>query len=286
MTDEYENPSPIDLTGDAAVYFKIPQDIFWTNDANDHLLAVFSYCSVKRGLDNTITFSINKIVEWMNRLPNRNKYGINQKIMDCLKFLEYQGYLQIMNPLDHSSINEIKFFPEKVNKECHGKYFMTLYWDEINKILQYPEQKYKKSYIRYETVLLVFVYLKWNTFKRPNKLMIQHMTGNEEKDVLNRQKESPEAFDAYLYQIADDIGISAKSVSAAVKILSELNLLYTEKLPRIKFDDKWRTDHTLFAFTYKREKSKLIATGERYYKSEIQLKKDKMTQYRKKRKAS
>jgi len=74
VKDEYEYENTTELSGDAAFYFMIPSvllnRVLYKNDENAYLLPVFSYFSIKRGLDNTITFNINQIVNWMNRIPN------------------------------------------------------------------------------------------------------------------------------------------------------------------------------------------------------------------------
>ena len=290
MAEVYEYHSSTELEGDAAVYFMVPEclyeAIFWDNDVNDHLLSVFAYFSVKRGLDNTVTFSVNQIVNWLNRQPNRNKVGINNKVLECIKFLHEKGYLSITNPVKNASINEIAFNVDKVREECNGHSFIILYLDEIKKILGYQKTSDEKTHIGNEIVLLVFLYLKYGTFKRPNKLMLQEMTNNVEKAVEERRKNSPEAFDDYYYKIAENLGLSSRAVSAATKILHDLGLVYFEELPRYKHGDKWRTDHTIFAFMYKRERGKLLASGRAYYEREVENKKLKLAHYRRRAKTT
>lgn len=285
MSTQYEYSITTDLNGDEAVYIMIPSDIFWTNEANWHLISVFSYFAVKRGLDNTVNFSVNGIVRWLCRQENRNKSGINSKVIECLKYLELNGYLSIANPLDNASINEAVFNVEKVRKECDGKSFVILYLDEIRKIMNYQKSKREEYHFGSEVVLTLFVYLKLCTFKRPNKLRVEEVGGGGQKDIDHRKRESPEAFDAYYYQIAEDLGLSSRTVSGAAKVLSDLGLVYYEELPRYKHKDEWRTDHTIFCFMYKREKGKLLASGKSYYETEIENKKKKLALYRKKKSA-
>ena len=285
MEAEYEYPSPTELEGDATIYFMVPQSlaetILWSDNVNRHLLPVFAYFSVKRGLDNTVTFSVNQIVNWLNRQPNRNKTGINNKVLECIRFLHAKGYLTLTSPVKNAAINEITFNADKVREECNGHSFIILYLDEIKKILGYQKPGKDNYHLGNEIVLLVFLYLKYGTFKRPNKLMLQEMSNNVEKDLERRRKNSPEAFDEYYYKIAEKLGLSSRAVSAATKILHELGLVYFEELPHYKHGDEWRTDHTIFAFMYKRERGKLIASGRAYYEREIENKKLKLARYRK-----
>ena len=99
---------------------------------------------------------------------------------------------------------------------------------------------------------------------------------NHEYDIESRRKRCPEVYDCYYFEIANDLGISARTVSKAVSTLNELGLIYSEALPRIKYEDKWRTDHTLFCNTYKREKDCLLDSGKDYYMREIKYKKQKL----------
>lgn len=287
MSVEYEYPSPTELEGDAAIYFMVPEKIFeavFDETVNKHLLSVFAYFSVKRGLDNSVTFSVNQIVNWLNRQPNRNKTGINKKIFECVKYLCTHDYVSFQKPLTNTSVNEIVFNLNKVRKECDGHSFIILYLDEIRKILDYEKHKNSSLHLGSETLLTIFLYLKYGTFKRPNKLMPQEMTNNVKRDIEDRRRDSPEAFDDYYYRIAENLGLSSRTVSAATKILNELGLVYFEELPRYKCGDEWRTDHTIFAFMYKRERGKLLASGKSYYETEVENKKYKISKYRKRRK--
>ena len=87
---------------------------------------------------------------------------------------------------------------------------------------------------------------------------------------------SPDAYDCYYYEIAEKLGLTARTVSKAVDVLNELGLIYSEPLPRIKYENKWRTDHTIFCNTYKREGNYLLISGSEYYMTEIENKKRKL----------
>ena len=66
-------------------------------------------------------------------------------------------------------------------------------------------------------------------------------------------------------------------MSKAVAVLNELDLIYSESLPRIKYENKWRTDHTIFCNAYKREGNYLLISGKEYYQLEVENKKRKLS---------
>ena len=99
-------------------------------------------------------------------------------------------------------------------------------------------------------------------------------------DIEQRRLRSPDAYDCYYKEIAKDLGITDRAVSKATEVLKELGLIYAEALPRIHLDGQWITDHTIFCNMYKREGSKLLATGEDYYLGEAENKKKKLKQLR------
>jgi DNA-binding transcriptional ArsR family regulator len=83
-------------------------------------------------------------------------------------------------------------------------------------------------------------------------------------DINIRRLKNPEAYDCYYFEIAEELGLSARTVSKAVSALNEIGLVYSEPLPRIKYENKWRTDHTIFCNAYKREGNYLLANGNEY----------------------
>ena len=99
-------------------------------------------------------------------------------------------------------------------------------------------------------------------------------------DIEQRRLRCPEAYDCFYYEIANDLNLSPRTISKAVAALNELNLIYSEALPRIKYNDgdtiKWRTDHTIFCNVDKREGNQLLSQGEKYYLFEINNKKKKL----------
>jgi DNA-binding ferritin-like protein (Dps family) len=96
--------------------------------------------------------------------------------------------------------------------------------------------------------------------------------------IKKRKERLPDAYDSNINDIAKEIGISSKTLSKIIDILEqELNLIVTDRAYRIKNKDKeFRTLPTIFANAYKREDKYLLATGEEYSRTEIELKAENM----------
>ena len=272
MSEIYEYPSPTKLE---IKYFAIPASIILNSNINDKRVTIFSYFSKRKDLENELLFSINHIVKWMGKQPNRHTNGINNKIIEIVSYLKDRGYLTFSEELNDSLIDAI-FNVSKVQQECDEDIFAIVYLDELKKILNYQSDIFSNT----DIILLVFAYLRMKIYRRRNNLTLQEINvdnKNDHKyDIESRRLISPDAYNCYYCEIAQELGLSNRIVSKAVEALKDLDLIYLEPLPRIKYDNKWRTDHTIFCNTYKREGSYLLATGEDYYLAEIKNKKKKL----------
>lgn len=261
-------------------YFAIPSSIILNSNMNDKRVTVFSYFSKRRDLENELLFSINHIVRWMGKQPNRTANGINNKIIQVIQYLADEGYLTLSEELNGSSYIDAVFNLSKISQKCKDdkekERFAIIYLDELKQILNYQNDTFSNS----DVLLLVFAYLRMKIYRRRNELLPEEINiddkNNHQYDIASRKIRSPDAYDCYYYEIAKDLGLSARIVSKAVAVLNDLDLIYSEPLPRIKFENKWRTDHTVFCNTYKREGNYLLASGEDYYLTEIKNKKKKL----------
>lgn len=286
MSERYEYSSPVELDIDSGSYFVIPESIIVNADANmnEKRATIFSFFSIFRGLNQSLFFSVNNIVKWMGKQPNRNANGINNKIVQVIECLEDEGYLTLFEEINNSSPIMATFNLTKISKECEHDRFAVLYLDEVNKILNYKNPNSKDTYLNNDVVLLVFAYLRMKIYRRRNKLMPEEVNFDNKNsyayDINARRLRSPEAYNCYYFEIAEELGLSARIISKSVEILSELDLIYYEPLPRIKYRDengeKWRTDHTIFCNAYKREGSYLLTSGKDYYLCEVSNKKKKL----------
>ena len=251
---------------------------------NEKRTTIFSYFSVKRGLDNMCEFSVNSIIKWSKKKPDRHKGGINDKVLLAVGALVEEGYLSLEEKLTSNVTIDSTWNVEKITEECKRNRFAVIYLDELKKILEYQNPNPKDTLLNTDIILLVFAYLRMKIYRRRNMMMPEEYNldskNDHEYDIQQRRTRSPEAYDCFYYEIGNELGITARAVSKAVEVLNELQLIYSEALPRIKYNDgetiKWRTDHTIFCNYYKREGSNLLAQGEQYYLIEINNKKKKL----------
>lgn len=280
LTERYEYSSPVELDAISGNYFAIPASIIMDTDMTEKRATVFSFFSIYRGLNSSLFFSINNIVKWTGKQPNRHANGINSKIIHVIEYLKDGGYLTLSEELNNSSCIEATLNLAKISEECDNDRFAIIYLDELKKIMDYQNPNAKDVFLNSDVILLVFAYLRMKIYRRRNKLFLEEISvdnqNNHQLDIDTRRLRSPDAYDCYYYEIAEELGLTARTVSKAVDALNEIELIYSESLPRIKYENKWRTDHTVFCNTYKREGNYLLISGSQYYLNEIENKKRKL----------
>lgn len=278
--EKYEYSSLMNLDAASENYFAIPSSIILNSNMSDKRASVFSFFSVYRGLNCSMFFSVNNIVKWMKKMPNRNTNGINNKIIQIVERLKEEEYLTFYEELNNSSCIEAMFNLSKVSRECEQNRFAIIYLDELNLILNCQNSNLNNCFVNSDIILLVFAYLRMKIFRRRNRLFPEEININNKNshkyDVEIRRLRSPDAYDCFYYQIANELELSSRIVSKAIDALNKLGLIYSEPLPRIKYDGKWRTDHTIFCNVYKREGNFLLASGSDYYLTEVENKKKKL----------
>lgn len=280
---EFENSNK--LEGDSASYFMIPSSLILDKDINNKRITVFCFCSMRRGLDRVVSFSVNSLAQWMGRKPNRNANGINSKILELIEYLQSKGFITVLNEIETAaSITEIAFNIQKVVDLCQSEYFAVLYLDELQRILNYKNTISNDTPYNIDITLLTFAFLRMVIPKRQNKFRPEEInidgTNNHVRDIEHRRTEFPEAYDAYYKDIGLKLGISERQVSTAVNALKDMGLLYFETMPRTKDDDgDWHTHTTIFCNAYKREKDCLLDAGEEYCRREINNKRRKINEY-------
>lgn len=279
---QYEYSRTTKLSGDAAYYFVVPEEIIFAEPLNTELTAVFSFFSIRRGLDRIVPYSVNNIVIWMGKKPNRNKAGINNRIKNCVQRLIMLGYL---SECQHTEEEIVRFELSHLSEICGNSCFATIYVDELKMIMEWKCPEGRGSYPSNEVLLLVFAFFRLRVFRRNNKLNPEEINvsnrNNHELDIQTRRFLHPEAYDDYYYRIAEKLGIPTRTFSKAVAVLKEMGLLYYEVLPHFKNGEEWRSDHTIFCNTYKRQGSLLLDAGDGYINREIANKKAKLSKYRK-----
>ena len=92
-------------------------------------------------------------------------------------------------------------------------------------------------------ILLVFAYLRYKIIKRSNELKTKNGeintdgTNNRSIDIERRRLKNPDAYSGNFIDMANEIGISDKTLLKAVDILEQLDLIVTDRAYRIK-DEK------------------------------------------------
>lgn len=225
-------------------------------------------------MDDTVGFSIEKIIKWCGLKPNNHKGRTNDIFTNAIMCFNKKNYLQLSTELSKSA----NFAEAHLNMDYISNLsdtFSILYLDEIFKILNYHSATSKDTTLNTSIILLVFAYLRWRITRREHKPSSNVVGKNYELNY-------PDAYDCYYLDISSDIGIKPRIISNAVSALTELGLIYSEGITRTQIKDQWRTEHTIFVNMYKREKNRktgqieLVATGSNYYMNEIYNKKRKL----------
>ena len=266
MGTKYEYDSPTKLSFPSCNRFPVPASIILDSDGNEKRLTAFSYFSVKRALDNSVTFSVGSMIKWLGKKRERRKDGLNDNIAESLRYVVDAGYVAVDGNIDNKTYIEGMFDLQKVSDECNEERYAVIYFDESDTIINSK----CKAYSNVDVILLVFAYLRMVIYKRSNEFI----PGNT--SIEDKKKSSPEVYDCHYRDIAEEIGVSVKRVTQAIDALKELGLIYSEELPRIKQNGKWVTNTCMFCNTYKREKGYLLASGKDYYLAEIANKKKKL----------
>ena len=170
-----------------------------------------------------------------------------------------------------------KFNSAYYSDECSNGY-AVVYLDEIGKIMNYQKENIKDGSLNNTTILLVFAYLRNKIRRRPNELKPEERTSD---GVQKRRERIPDAYGSNISDIADELGVSSKTLSKIIDILEyELELIVTDRAYRVKTEnDEFRTLPTIFANAYKRDDRYILITGEDYSRTEIELKAQIMKQH-------
>lgn len=270
------------LEGDAAVYFNVPLSLIEDTEMHSIRLSVFTYLSAYRGLNNRICFSIPLFLEWAGYKSDAHAGGINDKVIDTLDRLNDVGYIVYcgngpITRITRSSCFEIIFNRELVYNQSWSESFAILYWDEVQKIMQYKNENKQDRYLNANTILLVFAFLRQAIFRLPNKLKPEERSP---EGISNRRKRCIEAYNGNYKDIGAALGLSERTVSLAVKVLVQLRLIViAEPYHTQNEDGEFRTPDIIFANAYKRDGKELLTRGDEYALGEIKRKEEYLRSY-------
>lgn len=267
----------IPLNDSASKYIYVPISVIADTVSDMRRVGVFSYLRIHCGLNNVIGFTVPDIVEWCGGKPDRRANGSNDKVLSTIDALSSGGYLTYLTEKSRSSYMKCKFDVSNYYEECSDGY-AVLYLDEVDKIMNYQKENIKDGSLNNTTILLVFAYLRNKIRRRPNELKPEERTSD---GIQKRKERIPDAYGSNISDIADELGVSSKTLSKIIDILEyELELIVTDRAYRVKTEnDEFRTLPTIFANTYKREDRYLLITGEDYSRTEIELKAQIMKQH-------
>lgn len=263
-------------------YISIPLSVITDTRLDIKRVSILSYLRIHCGLNDIVGFTIPDMVEWCGCKPDRRTNGTNDKFLNVVDNLSEDGYLTYLNQQSRSSYMKCKIDMKYYYKECSNGYAIV-YLDEIEKIMNYKRCNSKDSSFSNTTILVVFAYLRNKIIRRPNELKPEERSVD---GINDRRKRLPEAYDSNVVNIAEEIGISSKTLSKIIDILeNELKLIVTDTAYRIKNGNgEFRTLPTIFANAYKREDRYILNTGDEYSKTEIETKAKNMQDYKIKRK--
>lgn len=270
---EYEYKKVLLPEGEANNLY-IPMSLIINKELDTKRIGVLTYLRMCCGADNISRFTVPNMVKWCGFKADRRMEGMNSRFLSIMDELSDGGYFTYLGEKSRSSYMECKFNMIHYRTECSSTGYAIVYIDELQKIMGY-----KDTSVANTTILLVFAYLRNKIFRRPNGLKPEERTLD---GIKERRERCPEAFAEYIVNMADEIGISAKTFAKVINVLEdELHLIVTDNAYRIKSDEgEFRTLPTMFANAYKRDDRYLLITGDDYSRTEIELKARKMNYYK------
>ncbi len=263
------------LTDSESKYIYIPLSVIVDKELDVKRLGVFSYFRIHCGLNDVVGFTVPDLVEWCGMKPNKREGKTNDKFLSIIDDLNTGGYLTYLTEKSKSSYMKCKLNMEYYYDKCSDG-FAVVYLDELQKIMNY--KNLQGNSISNATILLVFSYFRNKIRRRPNELKPEERTPD---GIKKRKERIPDAFDSSITEIAKELGIHKQTLSKVIDILEwELKLIVTDRAYRIKTENnEFRTLPTIFANAYKREDKYLLAAGEEYSRTEIELKAENMKQH-------
>ena len=263
------------LKGSESKYIYIPLSVIVDDELDTKGVGILSYLKIHSGLNDVVGFTVNDMVEWCGLKPNKREGKSNDNFLEIMDVLSDRGYFTYLTEHSRSSYMKCKMDSDYYYNECSNGY-AVVYLDELEKILNYKDSKGSSLLNTY--ILLVFAYFRYKIMRRPNELKPEERS---EEGIEKRRARIPDAYSSTISDMADELGIHKQTFSKIVDILEEeLKLIVTDRAYRVKVSDsKYKTLPTIFANAYKREDKYLLAAGEDYSRTEIEIKAENIKQY-------
>lgn len=258
-------------------FIYIPMSVITDTSLDLRRVGIYSYLKMHQGLNNVVNLTIPDIVEWCGGKPDRRAGGTNDKFLYTLDCFNDEGYLSYLTERSRSSYMKCLIDKKHCYSQCSNAY-SVVYIDEVNAIMNYEKENARDNVVSNFIILLVFAYLRHKIRRRPNKLKEEERSS---EGIKNRRKRMPDAYNDNISDMANEIGISSKTLSRIINILEcDLHLIVTDSAYRVKNEDnEFRTLPTIFANAYKREDKYLLDAGDNYSRNEIELKAEQIRKY-------
>lgn len=197
-------------------FIKIPRKLIYDKELGEKRILVYS--SILFTCWSKKQCNIEKLIDNCDYTRKRMAYGVEQQFRDMINSFAEKEYISLKSPW----INTFSFYIQAPKNS-----FGIISKFEYEQIFNYriAAKSYNKR-INHAHLLLLLSYIRLNMDKRPGK-PIMHFS--------------------MLKIISDNIGISVRSVTAALKILEELLIIHSEELPRYKDkNNNWHSNVKVF----------------------------------------
>lgn len=212
-------------------FIRIPRSLIYDKGLGDKRIIVYS--SILFTCWDSKECNINKLIDECCYTRKRMPNGIEHQFKETITCFDRKGYLSV-------SGNPAKDFSFQIESPRNS--FGIIYGFEYRRILDYRiAAKDVSKRVNHAHLLLLLSYIRLNMDKRAGK-PIMHFS--------------------MISTISNNIGISVRSISSALKILEELSIIHSEELPR--YQDKNGNWHSNVRIFINMEQCSLIAANRKY----------------------
>lgn len=197
-------------------YIRIPRSLIYNKELGDK--RVLSYSSLLFHCWDEKRCDIPELLSFCGFSDNRHSYAVSSEFAELFQKFDLAKYINIKS----KTKNYFTFFSEPPKRS-----FGIIYKNEFAQILEYRKiQKENRVRINHSHLVLILSYIRLNMERQPGKPVIHF---------------------SMLKTIAENVGISPRSVTTAINILESLSIIHHEPLPRYRDEDgNWHTNIKIF----------------------------------------
>lgn len=225
-------------------FLKVPKEIILQTDLSEHRISILCYLNYNQTWNYSVHYSPTFMIQWCGYKANWRKLkngrkNIYEKFLCCMLWLYDKEYIYnfnsekyVQNTFQSSVLNKDKIMPPDN--------FGLVYDFEIEAIMNY-KSPYRP--LNSSILLLLLSYIRSYTWVRKTGVI-------EYSETTKREK--PEIFHSQFKTMGHYLGIKEKMISKATRVLEEMNLIKTHRMPSYKdIDGNWHTDDIIFVCPYK-----------------------------------